>query len=297
MLTIFAIPKPFRGHFGVIQQNAIASWAHLDIHPEIILFGDEEGTAEVAQKFGVTHVPDVKKNEFGTPLISDIFSQAQQRSKEPLICYINADIILLNDFSRAVTEVSRLQRAFLMSGQRWDTPITDRLDFDSSTEETLRSLALRDGVQHPPTGIDYFVFPRNFIQSMPPFAVGRPSWDNWTLYHVRSSNAMLIDATQVVLAIHQNHDYSHHPQGEAGVWQGKESQQNFGLTGGVNTIFTLEDATHLLTPAGIKAAISYSYLRRRIITLGILIPRLRLFSRVLNKGFNISEQILHKQST
>jgi hypothetical protein len=46
MLTIFAIPKPFRGHIGVIQRNAICSWLELRQACEIILLGDDEGTAE-----------------------------------------------------------------------------------------------------------------------------------------------------------------------------------------------------------------------------------------------------------
>jgi hypothetical protein len=295
MLTIFAIPKPFRGHFDIIQQNAIESWVHLDIHPEVILFGDEEGSAEIAQKFGVTHIPDVKKNEFGTPLISDIFSQAQQHSRNLLVCYINADIMLLNDFGRAVSYVSNLKHPFLMSGQRWDTSITTRLDYNQNYEKKIRDYALEHGIQHPPTGIDYFVFPRQFLPSMPPFAVGRPSWDNWTLYQVRSRKAMLIDATQAVFAIHQNHDYSHHPQGETGVWQGKESHQNFELAGGWDYIFTLEDATHMLTPNGIKPALSYKHLRRQMNVLGILRPRFRLLSRILNRCFRLLDRVFVKK--
>ncbi len=29
MITIFAIPKPFKGHIDVIQRNAIQSWTKL----------------------------------------------------------------------------------------------------------------------------------------------------------------------------------------------------------------------------------------------------------------------------
>ena len=39
-LTIFAMPKAFSGHTGMIQNNAIRSWARLDPKPEILLFGD-----------------------------------------------------------------------------------------------------------------------------------------------------------------------------------------------------------------------------------------------------------------
>lgn len=298
MITIFTIPKRFTGHFGLIQRNAIASWINLDIHPEVILFGDDEGTAEAAQEFGVTHVPNVARNDSGTPLLSDVFSQAKQIATSPLICYINGDIILLNDFGRAVTYVSKIQHPFLMTGQRWDTDITTSLKFGENYEQPIRTYALEHGQLYSPLGMDYFVFPRSFLPAMPPFAVGRPMWDNWTLYYVRSQKAMVIDATQVVLAIHQNHDYSHHPQGQAGVWEGKERQNHFELAGGWGHIFTLADATHLLTPAGLKKpAISYSYLRRRIVALGILQPRFHLLSRIINKGFNVLEAMISSIAT
>ena len=43
-VTIFAIPKTFEGHIGIIQRNAIRSWAQL-AGIEILLLGDEPGTA------------------------------------------------------------------------------------------------------------------------------------------------------------------------------------------------------------------------------------------------------------
>ena len=59
MLTLFAIPKHFRGHFATIQRNAITSWTRLTPRPEILLFGDEEGTGEIARELGLRHFPEV----------------------------------------------------------------------------------------------------------------------------------------------------------------------------------------------------------------------------------------------
>jgi 5,10-methylene-tetrahydrofolate dehydrogenase/methenyl tetrahydrofolate cyclohydrolase len=50
MLTFFGVPKAFRGHTGIIQRNAIGSWARLGRGSRVVLFGDEEGTAEVARE-------------------------------------------------------------------------------------------------------------------------------------------------------------------------------------------------------------------------------------------------------
>src|SRR5438477_11746488 len=97
MLTLFSIPKPFRGHIAVIQHNAIRSWTLLRPACEVILFGDDEGVASAAADLGVRHFPEVARNEYGTPLVSDVFAQAQRHAAHDTLCYINADIIVMND--------------------------------------------------------------------------------------------------------------------------------------------------------------------------------------------------------
>lgn len=53
MLTLFTTAKPFRGHDGIIQWNALKSWALLRPSVEVILFGDEEGAAKTAEELGL----------------------------------------------------------------------------------------------------------------------------------------------------------------------------------------------------------------------------------------------------
>jgi hypothetical protein len=48
MLTLFTTAKPFEGHSGVIQRDALKSWKLLRPDIEIILFGDDAGGAEIA---------------------------------------------------------------------------------------------------------------------------------------------------------------------------------------------------------------------------------------------------------
>ena len=50
MLTLFTAPKPFRGHIGLIQANAIRSWMALAPDIEVLLVGDEPGLAEAARR-------------------------------------------------------------------------------------------------------------------------------------------------------------------------------------------------------------------------------------------------------
>jgi hypothetical protein len=254
MITFFASPKPFRGHIGIIQRNAIESWKRVHPDAEVILFGDEEGSAEAARELGILHVPDVKRNEHGTPFLSSIIDCAHDLARHRCLCYINCDIILLSDFRTAVERVTATGDRFLMAGQRWDTDITFPVDFGAADWETsVRRMAREANHQRPPQWIDYFVFSRSlYYRDTPPLVIGRPGFDNWLVWHARASGALVVDATPVVQAVHQNHDYSHHPGGEAGVSHGEEAQSNYALLRGGCCFATMENATHRLTPEGLR---------------------------------------------
>ena len=264
MLTIFTTPKPFRGLESIIQRNAIKSWALLDPDVEVILFGDEEGSEEVTREFGIRHENRVLRNEHGTKYLNYFFERAQEIAQHDLLCYVNCDIILMSDFARAVEQMRSWRQRYLMVGRRWDVNVTHPLDFSHGAwEEHLRSLVLQEGKQRPVEWIDYFVFQRGTYTHMPPFVIGRIRWDNWLLWKARSSKVPLVDATSAVMAVHQNHDYSYHPEGEKGVWQGEEAQRNHELAGGYTHLFFISDATHRLTSSGVKRNLDSEYFRRK----------------------------------
>jgi hypothetical protein len=253
MITFFSTPKPFRGHIGIIQRNAIQSWKLAHPDAEVILFGNEEGAAEAAREFGARHEPEVDRNSLGTPLLSSLFDRADRLARHDRLCFINADILLTGDFLAASSRLAKLHERSLMVGRRCDVDIAGPLDFlQPDWADRLRSMARERGKLRPPQWIDFFVFPRGLLaRQVPPFAVGRPGYDNWLLWKVRSMGVPVVDATQVVLAIHQNHDYAHHPGGQKGLWQDVEAQQNYALLG-KGHFATIDNATHRLTPNGLR---------------------------------------------
>lgn len=253
MITFFSTPKPFRGHIGIIQRNAIQSWKHAHPDAEVILFGNEEGTAEIAHELGARHEMEVDRNELGTPLLSSLFDRADRLARHDRLCFLNADILLTDDFLAASVKLSQLHARSLMVGRRCDVDITQPWDFSTPDwGQRLRAMARERGKLRPPQWIDFFVFPRGLLrEQVPPFAVGRPGYDNWLLWKVRSMGVPVVDATQVVLAIHQNHDYSHHPGGQTGLWKDVEARQNYALLG-KGHFATIDNATHLLTPNGLR---------------------------------------------
>jgi len=208
MITFFACPKPFRGHIDIIQRNAIKSWTLLRPKPEIILMGSEEGIAQVCKEFDLIHIAEIDRNEYGTPLVNSIFQIAQKRASQPIVCYINSDIILMNDFMCAVKTVADKMLRYLILGQRWDVDIKENWSFALADWETdLKAFIARKSILHPPNGIDLFCFPRGMYIDIPPFAIGRLGWDNWLVWRARTKGVSVVDATNAVSIIHQNHDY------------------------------------------------------------------------------------------
>ena len=145
MLTIFATPKSFRGHFAVIQRNAIRSWTLLRPTCEVILMGDEEGTAEIASEFSLRHIPNIRCNAQGTPLVSALFEKAQQVGVHDVLCYVNSDIILMSDFTRAVQRVINQRNRFLLVGHRWNLDVSEMLEFKPDWEDKLRNQVRKVG--------------------------------------------------------------------------------------------------------------------------------------------------------
>jgi hypothetical protein len=254
MLTFFTTAKPFVGHIGVIQRNALKSWTQLHGDVEVILFGDDMGAVEVTKELGIRHEPHTEKNELGTNRVDYIFNRAQEIARHDLLCYSNCDIIFLPDFFQALERMKKQYSQFLLLGRRWDTEVNEPIDFSvKGWADQMRSRALAENKQRPPWFIDYFAFSRGlFGADLPPLLIGRAGWDNWMVWKGIESGNPVIDASRTLVAIHQNHDYLHHPEGKAGVYDGEEAKYNVRLAGGWKRMRIISDAPLVLVSDQIK---------------------------------------------
>jgi len=244
----------------MIQRNAIKSWTLLpDI--EVILLGEEIGLVETARELGVKHIPNVKCNNNGTPLISSMFQLARENSHSDLLCIINADMILMPDFIQAAKQVIKSKDKFVLLSQRWDLDVTQPIEFTEGWQNRLSSMVHGQGSLHRPAGSDFFLFPLSSYFDIPDFTIGRAGWDNWMIYKARKEKWSVIDCTPSVMIVHQNHDYSHLPGGKPH-YEHPDTNENIRLAGGeANIRYTILDATHQLAAGGKLIRPKMSYLR------------------------------------
>ena len=234
MLTVFSVPKPFVGRIGEIQRRALASWVELAPDVQVLVLGDEDGVGEAAREAGAEYLPDLARTERGTPRLDAAFAAADAVARNPLRCFVNADIVLFDDLPAAARAVSGQFERFLIVGQSLDVD-------EPGDRDDARARGRRRGA----AALDYFVFPATLYEDVPPFAIGRACFDNWLVWRARQ-DAIVVDATADVVAAHQRHDYAHVAGGKAEAYYGEEAAGNLELAGGKSHLYTLHDASRVL---------------------------------------------------
>lgn len=200
-ITLFTVPRSFRGKIGVIQTNAVKSWKLAFPEAEILFISDDDGVDRRAREFGCLHVPSVRCNEHGTPMVDDVFKKAQKHARNDVLCYINTDIVMVYGFPAAIQRAGVFEK-FLMIGRRQDWYYPRPIDFSVGWRLEFWNAASRAGKLHGPTAIDYHVFTKGLYGKIPPFALGRRAWDNFLVLDILRREIPVIDATDVIKVVH-----------------------------------------------------------------------------------------------
>ncbi len=274
MLTIFSCPKPFKNKIAILQKNAVLSWTQLrseSSKPEIILVGDDEGVKDVCNALGLKHLPNVKKNNMGVPLLSSIFSETEKIASYDLLCFINTDIILLPDFCDVLRGIiSKLSDKFLLTGQRIDTDIDYPLSFEKNWDSEIKN-KIKIGIKignYKYWGPDYFVFRKGTYKNIPSFSIGRYFWDNWLIYQAVKMKIPVIDLTSVIFALHQKHEthtFSERDYILDTLLENEEIRYNFKISG-FSVAYDVNDFTYKFTDGKIiKNKLSISRFLNRLL--------------------------------
>jgi len=294
VLTLFTTGKAFIGQTAISQRNALKSWKLLHPDVEVILFGDDEGAAEVCAEFGLRHEPHVERHQSGMKFLNYLFERAQEIARHDYLCYSNCDIILLGDFYQAFERAARLHKRFLMIGQRWDTDITQPIDFANPEWETAVRLQVQtSGLKQGMHYIDYFAFSKGVYDQVPRFLLGRSWWDHWLVWKARSRRVPVIDCSSVVLAVHQNHPHGYHPMGKQGTHEDELAERNKALAGNGKHLRITADSTHVFAGKDVIRRAMHFH-RLMVWTLPNLLMTIVIHSFWLRKHLGLQRKSLSK---
>lgn len=284
MVSIFTTTKEFKGIYKTIQINALRSWRSISDEVEIIIFGSEKGSKEAAKEIGGKYISDVKCSKLGTPLLSDLFHQADLNAKFSILVYINADIILPPNFLDEIKCVSKFFNKYLMIGHRWDMDVDNEIRFDNNKQANYFWKKVNSkSIKHSCTGIDYFVFKKNQWQRLPEFIIGRPGFDNWLIWKARRRLLPVIDCSSELNVVHQNHNINKH--------YNIEGDQNKKLHQGKT--LNILDSTYILLNGRILKKNNYQFKIRNLHRLPNIFPEFSIFIKLYRRLFKIYINIFY----
>jgi hypothetical protein len=253
LLTIYALLKSFRDdHIARIQRNAVRSWLRLDPKPVILVFGDEPGVAEHCAEFGLTRVTGPLEVIDGTVRLRDLAVKAEAVSDTPFYCYINADIILTSDLTKALSEIAPRFPRFLLGASPWNVRIREDLEFGAGWEAALERRAIAEDDLRSRVCSDFFLYPKGYLAKAPELLIGRVYVDNGMMWWVRHRRDPLIDGTSGILTVHQHHRYGHLGDMADRQHETVGAAWNVKAIGGRNHIYSWASATDHYTKAGIR---------------------------------------------
>ncbi len=238
---------------GKSQFNAWGSWKCIP-NCSVSVFGNAPGVGDHAKRFGFRSIPTVKRDEFGRPLLNWIFERMHDESTESVLGYVNSDIVLLPGLAASIAAVGAQFDAYLIVARRWNVECLPVIDFESGWDQKLRNLVALQGDLFTPYGIDLFVFSRGLLREIPPFALGSDYWDNYLVMRTRRRGYPVIDVTQQVMLVHQNHSLGKYRSVDERR-RGPEGLRAFALVGDSYAMLgRTTDATHVVAHGELRRA-------------------------------------------
>lgn len=253
-VILFTTPRPFEGHYDLIQRNAFWSWSMLAPLPgQIAIFASQEYEGEKAlvlarlyESANFTPVPVLARSSRGVPLMDDLFPRAQELAGDGICCYVNADIILREDAVAVLRQAAETVRQetgsdkALMIARRWNVQVFDRIGFEPGQWwQALWEKVQEQGSLMAECAIDLFAWYGRPWQYFKPFAIGRYRWDNWLVGMALHWGSPVVDITAALPIIHQSHAQV--------PWEDPDARDNFAIPG---VLAGTKDSTHTLLPDG-----------------------------------------------
>jgi hypothetical protein len=213
-IVYVTIPRSFIDPFLTPQVNALNIIRNYDPSANIVLYSDDDGVKDYASN-NLYHAPDEVIKKGRLPLVNEALKYCAINFPECYICYINSDMLLVGDTKELISYIDkRFSGNFLATGYRCNLHIDNVIKSNELPDLIKKCSCKKTKGRH--SALDVFIFKSEIFSllNMPNFPVGRPGWDNWLAAKCRILGFALVDISNVVTLVHQEHPSFH----EQGTW-------------------------------------------------------------------------------
>ena len=220
-ITFITTLKPYTDLYTPIQVNAINSWLNLDMDKQILVYTEhkEETEKHFADHLDIIKVITPKRiTKSNAVYVSDVFyAPYDYTEKDDILCYINSDMIMLDDFVKSVDTVLHKNdyrsNPYYISGRRWEWKdsneykkfhdFSDKENFLKYVESTVK----KSGYMGLVFSADYFIHPRSLFEGKIPedMILGRCVWGSWIARAAKRLQANTFDIFKTCFSIHPFH--------------------------------------------------------------------------------------------
>eukprot|EP00759_Apiculatamorpha_spiralis_P054489 PhF_6_TR6950/c0_g1_i2/m.10212 len=247
IVPLCSSPKPIRSPgresspTDVVVKRAWGCWSQIkSLQP--VVFAEDFHTAATAKSIAPTiHIETQFEKHtdprFQQPTYRGLFLKTFQRyANAEVVVYSNSDVLYNQGLMETIRVVSRFYqqqvtqggakwRGFMIVGQRTNVDVPNGFECTGNPEwGKLITKWGNEGELFQTDAEDYFIVSKGMFdwgKEIPDFVVGGVAFDNWIVSKAnriaKSDQAMVVDATKTITAVHQNHgvdikDSHNHPK-------------------------------------------------------------------------------------
>lgn len=217
------------------QLFAVTQWSLQ--FPMVLILADDWSVCAAALQIGKKTDGNIKCHqhtcmhpEYDRPTVPCLLHDAIELTTTDFVLFTNSDLAYFNVVPAISIAQKMFEDNFALLGRRRD------IDFQHECEAKTRDTAMVDqilnakGALHESYGVDYIVATRSVIKSivkdMPDFLIGLWKWDNWLVDTCIHRGVDLIDATNILHAIHLQNTKEDH-RGRKGYSHNKDLYSKF----------------------------------------------------------------------
>lgn len=200
MITIYSTFRTFEiKEYNKIQRDALESWLKLDPRPEILILGNDPGTARVCKEYGVTHIDSVPVTRCGTPYLNAMIEMAEAYAANDIMLLLAGDVMIAQDTIDVARKMKKLTDKFCVCARK------KHVEWNKGKKKfSFKKWATWQAG-------DYYMHTKGLFDGMPAFLIGRHLCEKY-MYRMACQANALVDATDRITVLHQSHPHFFRPE-------------------------------------------------------------------------------------